>query len=151
MKLNFENVKNITYVSFDLFFHCCFKSKLLLLLGVAFLVTLAFVGLNFVKMVVHYCILQLIFHGQILFESFPCEVQGGLLDGVVVLNDSVVVLWLHVARIKEGLDFATSGAADDRVGIGATSGSTCSASAWRAEAAQGLALLIIHIALQIVL
>lgn len=115
-------------VSFDLFFHCLLKSKLLLLLGVALLLTLAFVGLDFVEMVVHYGILQLIFHGQILFESFTCEVQGGLLDGVVVLNDSVVVLWLHVARIKEGLDLAPCGAADDRVGIGATS--TWSASAW---------------------
>ena len=128
MKL--KSLKN-TYVSFDLFFHCLFKSELLLLLGLALLLTLAFVGLNFVEMVVHYCILQLVLHGQILFESFTCEVQGSLLDRVVVLDDSVVVLWLHVARVKKRLDLAPCGAADDRVGIGATSSSSWPTSAWR--------------------
>ena len=124
-----NEIVEITYVSVDLFLEGLFKSLLLLLPGVAFLLALASVGLNFGEMVVHCGILQLIFHGQILFESFTGEVQGGLLDRVVVLDDSVVVLWLHVARIKEGLDLAPCGAADDRVGIGATSSSSWPASA----------------------
>ena len=56
-------LKNFTYVAVDLVFERLFEPKLLLLLGVAFLLTLASVALNFIEMVVHYCILQLIFHG----------------------------------------------------------------------------------------
>lgn len=63
-KLKVKKIRLVyTYVSIDLFFERLFKSLLLLLLGVAFLLTLASVALNFVEMVVHYCILQLIFHG----------------------------------------------------------------------------------------
>lgn len=48
---------NNTYIAFNLFFQRLFESKLFLLLGMAFLLALVPVALNFVEVVVHYCVL----------------------------------------------------------------------------------------------
>ena len=56
-------LKNVTYVAFDLFLDSLLEANLLLLLGVALLLALAFVALYFVEMVVHDAILDLVFDG----------------------------------------------------------------------------------------